>query len=155
MTSPTPEQQRALIIQEMIEELRQLQGSGEYVPLTRLISTGTGLTGGGSLESNRSISLTPAAAAAIDKVTDSDWVLSSKVVAAATANTIPIRDAAGRMKAANPSATNDVATLATVNTATERVVRNLDSGTVQIAVRSAATHDPATEVAGVIYFITD
>jgi len=38
------------ITQEMLERLRLLQGSGEYVPLGRRVEAGPGLQGGGTLE---------------------------------------------------------------------------------------------------------
>ena len=57
MTSPT-NPSSSEIVNEMIARLRVLQGSGEFPPLTRRISGGGGLTGGGTLEADRTITLT-------------------------------------------------------------------------------------------------
>lgn len=50
----TPQNQ---IVDEMIERLRQLQGSGEFPPLTRRIEAGDGLQGGGTLAADMTLSL--------------------------------------------------------------------------------------------------
>lgn len=58
MTTPENYGERSeQIVSEMITRLRELQGSGEYPPLTRKISAGEGLKGGGTLEENMTLSL--------------------------------------------------------------------------------------------------
>lgn len=66
MTSPDRPTE---IVTEMIDRLRDLQGSGEYVPLGRRITAGVGLAGAGTLVNDITISLSPDALAAIDKIT--------------------------------------------------------------------------------------
>lgn len=56
MTNPNSTE----IVDEMILRLRDLQGSGEFPPLTRQITAGEGLEGGGTLEDDIEIRL-PAA----------------------------------------------------------------------------------------------
>lgn len=67
MTSPD---QSTDIVDEMIDRLRILQGSGEYVPLGRRVTAGVGLAGAGTLVNDITISLSPEALAAIEKVTE-------------------------------------------------------------------------------------
>lgn len=58
MTTPDNYGERSeQIVSEMITRLRELQGSGEYPPLSRRISAGEGLTGGGTLENDITIGL--------------------------------------------------------------------------------------------------
>lgn len=65
MTQPTGTD----IVGEMIDRLRILQGSGEYVPLGRRVTAGTGLAGAGTLVSDITISLSPEVLSAIEKIT--------------------------------------------------------------------------------------
>lgn len=53
MTNPTD------LVQEMVERLRELQGSGEYPPLTRKVEAGQGLAGGGDLRDDILLELAP------------------------------------------------------------------------------------------------
>lgn len=63
MTTPDNYGERSeQIVSEMITRLRELQGSGEYPPLSRRISVGEGLTGGGTLENDITIGLEAEAA---------------------------------------------------------------------------------------------
>lgn len=58
MTTPETNSERAdQLVAEMIEQLRALQGSGEYPPLNRRIVAGDGLQGGGTLEADRTLAL--------------------------------------------------------------------------------------------------
>lgn len=62
------------IVNEMIARLRALQGSGEYVPLARRVNAGAGLSGGGELSENVTVSLSAETRAEIqDRVTRSEW----------------------------------------------------------------------------------
>lgn len=65
MTNPD---RNAEIVNEMVDRLRDLQGSGEYVPLGRRITAGEGLAGAGTLVDDITISLSPDVLAAIDKI---------------------------------------------------------------------------------------
>ena len=152
MTTPTGTSEQ--IVNEMIARLRVLQGSGEYVPLTRNVAAGDGLVGGGSLEADVSIALSPEALAILEEVSTSDWVLQSSTSTAATPSTIPIRDSSGRLKAAAPASAGDVATMGYVSTATARTVRTVaGQPEIQIATGDLATHDESTEVPGVLYIL--
>lgn len=62
------------IVEEMIRRLRELQGSGEFPPLGRKIIAGEGLAGGGTLEADVTLSLSPAAAEIVDAVEDAGGV---------------------------------------------------------------------------------
>ncbi|MFC3848899.1 hypothetical protein ACFORJ_01780 [Corynebacterium hansenii] len=57
------------IVDEMVDRLRVLQGSGEFVPLGRRVIAGTGLAGGGTLVNDITVSLSPDATTAIEKLT--------------------------------------------------------------------------------------
>lgn len=153
MTTPTPPSSTA-IVNEMITKLRELQGSGEYVPLTRNVAAGAGLTGGGSLLNNVTIALNTDSLALLDKVRTSTWILSSAATTAATPSTVVMRDSSGRIKAATPSVAGDVATMGYVTTATARTVRTLPGAPeLQIATGDLATHNTGTETPGVLYVL--
>lgn len=55
------------IVQEMIDRLRELQGSGEFIPVGRKVRAGTGLTGGGALTEDVTLSLSKESADALTK----------------------------------------------------------------------------------------
>lgn len=59
------------IVNEMITRLRELQGSGEYVPLARRITAGDGLRGGGPLLDDITVALSFEAEEVIRTVVES------------------------------------------------------------------------------------
>lgn len=64
MTETNPESER--IVLEMVERLRELQGSGEYVPVGRKVIAGEGLHGGGGLTEDVTITVDEALLATIN-----------------------------------------------------------------------------------------
>lgn len=48
------------VVADMVSRLREVQGSGEFPPLTRAVTAGAGLEGGGTLEADRELSLSQA-----------------------------------------------------------------------------------------------
>lgn len=60
------------LVDEMIGRLRQLQGSGEYPPLTRKVEAGEGLAGGGTLEEDLTLSLDPDLKQTLEELGDRD-----------------------------------------------------------------------------------
>lgn len=58
------------IVNEMVDRLRKLQGSGEYVPLARRVTAGPGLAGGGTLTGDITISATPELVSLLQAVAD-------------------------------------------------------------------------------------
>lgn len=153
MTTPTLPTSTQ-IVNEMITRLRELQGSGEYVPLARTVAAGAGLTGGGSLEANVSLALTAENLDLLNRVKTTTWVESSSASVAATPSTVAMRDSSGRIKAAAPAVSGDVATMGHVTTATSRMVRTVQGQPdLQISVGDLATHNTANEVTGVLYLL--
>lgn len=63
---------RNLIVDEMITRLRALQGSGEFPPLTRMITAGDGLEGGGDLSTDITVSLDAAILTLVAELADMD-----------------------------------------------------------------------------------
>lgn len=62
MTTPNPNGERSeQIVMGMVDRLRVLQGSGEFPPLTRRVIAGDGLAGGGTLEQDITVQLSPEA----------------------------------------------------------------------------------------------
>ena len=59
------------IVNEMIDRLRELQGSGEYVPLARRVTAGDGLRGGGPLLGDITVALSLEAEGVIRTVVES------------------------------------------------------------------------------------
>lgn len=59
------------IVNEMIDRLRELQGSGEYVPLARRVTAGDGLRGGGPLLGDITVALSLEAEEVIRTVVES------------------------------------------------------------------------------------
>lgn len=88
MTSPD---QSTEIVDEMIARLRQLQGSGEFVPLGRRIIAGPGLAGGGSLADDITISASPDVMALVEAINDAggiEHLATDEEVAAAVAGLV-------------------------------------------------------------------
>ncbi|MDO5730768.1 hypothetical protein [Corynebacterium sphenisci] len=80
------------IVQEMIDRLRELQGSGEYVPLGRRVIAGEGLAGGGPLTADVTLSLSAAVTEllqAIDEMGGTSALTTEAELAAAVAPLAP------------------------------------------------------------------
>lgn len=76
MTSPdqnAPQDNRAAeTVDQLIVRLRELQGSGEYPPLSRKVNAGDGLEGGGSLEQDVTLRLPASTVQLLGKLSDLD-----------------------------------------------------------------------------------
>lgn len=127
------------IVNQMVARLRELQGSGEYVPLARRVNAGPGLTGGGELSENVTVRLSEETLAEIrDRVTRAEWVnLDQYTRQREQAVQAAFADLSGQ-----------------IETETERVVRQVPGQSpVRISVGNIEEHDEAAEEPGVLYLL--
>ena len=153
MTTPTTP---SAIVQEMIDQLRLLQGSGEYVPLGRTVTAGTGLTGGGPLTADVTLALGQPERAAIQKIQDATWVTPDAPTVEPVANRLARRTSTGAVRTPAPVDPADAVPLQALDAEVADVVRMADGqNPLRIKVVSAATHVEANEVPGVLYIIKE
>lgn len=153
MTAPiTPSQ----IVQDMIVRLRELQGTGEYVPLTQQVIAGAGLAGGGPLSSNVTLSLNAANTAALDRLIAATWVTSSVPTTTPTANRIALRSGTGTVRTGTPVDATDTVPKSYADAQVVGMVKQVTGQTpIQVSVVSESSHLQANEVNGVLYIITE
>lgn len=153
MTAPiTPGQ----IVQDMIVRLRELQGTGEYVPLTQQVIAGAGLAGGGPLSSNVTLSLNAASTAAIDRLVSATWVTSAAPTVTPTANRIALRSSTGTVRTGTPLDATDTVPKSYSDAQVVGMVKQVTGQTpIQVSVVSESSHVQANEVPGVLYIITE
>lgn len=127
------------IVNEMIARLRALQGSGEYVPLARRVNAGAGLSGGGELSENVTVSLSAETRAEIqDRVTRGDWENLSQYTQ--------------QREQAIQAGFNAVRE--SITEATSGAIRQVEGQSpVRISVGNIEEHDEAAELPGVLYLL--
>ena len=127
------------IVNEMIARLRALQGSGEYVPLARRVNAGAGLSGGGELSENVTVSLSAETRAEIqDRVTRGDWENLNQYT----------------QRREQAIQAGFVAVQESITEATSGAIRQVEGQSpVRISVGNIEEHDEAAELPGVLYLL--
>ena len=147
---------RQKIIQDMLEQLRLAQGSGEYVPLPRRITAGEGLAGGGDLTEDRTLSLSQQAQDAIQAVLEADWMDRNAASASVEAGKIPVRDDLGNLQTGPPVQAGDAVPMGWAQEQVQSSLKMEDGGQgLGVVVRDLADHDPTTERPGVLYLLME
>lgn len=143
------------IVNAMIARLRELQGTGEYVPLARKVTAGAGLEGGGALGGDVSLALTKPVLDAVSKVNSTTWLVASDVSVGVVNNSVVRRDAAGAVSVGTATKPEHAVSLKALQDATSRAVTSaVGTGKLQISVEPESTHVTSSEVPGVLYILT-
>lgn len=141
-------------VRTMIDRLRELQGTGEYVPLTTQVRAGTGLSGGGQLLEDVTLSLDEESISAIQRVVDAQWLGSAAPTVDPVADRLALRSDVGNVRTGAPVDPADAVPLSRLNSEVSNSVRQVSGQTpIRVSVVNESSHNQNNEVNGVLYII--